>query len=82
MKTSSSNSSTPRKIWSLFTSPQRRSAVALLGLTFIGMVLETLGVGLVIPAIALLTQGDSTRNYPALQPVLQVLDNPSQKKTA
>jgi ABC-type multidrug transport system fused ATPase/permease subunit len=79
MKTSSSNSSTPQKIWSLFTPPQRRSAVALLGLTFIGMVLETLGVGLVIPAIALLTQSDSASSYPVLQPVFQTLGNPSQQ---
>ncbi len=70
---------TIRKIWDLLTSTQRRSAVTLLGMMFIGMVLETLSVGLVIPAIALLTQGDSSRNYPALQPVLQMLGNPSQK---
>ncbi len=44
----------------------------------IGMVLETLGVGLVIPALALLTQSDIARDYPALQPALQMLGNPSQ----
>ncbi|MTA58411.1 MAG: ATP-binding cassette domain-containing protein [Actinobacteria bacterium] len=46
---------------------------------FIGMVLETLGVGLVIPALALLTQKDLTTNYPALQLTLQALGNPSQQ---
>ena len=71
--------STAHKIWSLLTSAERRSAVALLGLMLIGMVLETLGVGLVIPALALLTQHDSARHYPALQPALQALGNPSQQ---
>jgi ABC-type multidrug transport system fused ATPase/permease subunit len=67
------------KIWGLLTSAEQRSAVVLLGLMFVGMVLETLSVGLVIPAIALLTQSDLARNYPALQPVLQTLGNPSQR---
>jgi ABC-type multidrug transport system fused ATPase/permease subunit len=71
--------STARKIWNLLTSAERRNAAALLGLMLIGMVLETLGVGLVIPAIGLLTQSDFARNYPALQPALQALGNPSQK---
>ena len=71
--------STARKIWNLLTSAERRSAVVLLGLMFIGMVLETLGVGLVIPALALFTQRDFVSNYPALQPVLQALGNPSQQ---
>jgi hypothetical protein len=38
-----------------------------------------LGVGLMIPAIALLTQRDVARNYPMLQPALQDLGNPSQQ---
>lgn len=71
--------STPRKIWSLLTSAQRRRAATLLGLMFVGMVLETLSVGLVIPAIALLTQHDFVHNYPALQPVVDALGNPSQR---
>lgn len=38
----------------------------LLVLMFLGMTLETLGVGLVIPATAVLTQSDLASNYPAL----------------
>ena len=68
-----------RKIWSLITPAERRSAVILLGLMLIGMVLETLGVGLVIPALALLTQPDLTDNYPVFHPILQALGNPSQQ---
>jgi ATP-binding cassette, subfamily B, bacterial PglK len=67
-----------RKILDLLTAAERRSAVRLLGLMFIGMALETLGVGLVIPAIVLLTRADIAHNYPALQPALHALGNPSQ----
>ena len=76
---SSPNLSTTQKIWGLLTAVERRDAVVLLGLMIIGMVLETLGVGLVIPALALLTQSDFAHDYPALQPLLQTLDNPSQE---
>jgi ABC-type multidrug transport system fused ATPase/permease subunit len=77
--TGETNMSTARKIWGLLTSAERRRAVVLLGLMFIGMVLETLGVGLVIPALALLTQRDIVSNYPVLQPALQALGNPSRQ---
>ena len=71
--------STARKIWDLLTSAERRSAVVLLGLMVIGMVLETLGAGLMIPAIALLTQRDVARTYPALHPALHALGTPSEQ---
>src|SRR3954453_13938423 len=71
--------SVARKIWALLTPAQRRTAAALLGLMVVGTVLETLGVGLVVPAVALITQGDLGRKYPQLQPVLQALGNPDQK---
>ncbi len=71
--------STARKIWGLLTIAERRSAAVLLSMIFIGMVVETLGVGLVIPAIVLLTQRDFASHYPALQPALQALGNPGQQ---
>lgn len=73
------NPTTARKIWDLLTFAERRSVVVLLGLMFIGMVLETLGIGLVIPVIALLTQHDFASRYPAFQKVLQSLGNPGQQ---
>jgi len=79
MKSFSSNPTLPRKIWSALTPAERRGAGVLLGLMFIGMMLETLGAGLVIPAIALLTQRDFASNHPALQPVIQALGNPDQQ---
>ena len=67
------------KILDLLTPAEQRSAAALLGLMFIGILLETLGIGLVIPAIALLTQRNFSSNYPTLQPALQALGNPNQQ---
>jgi ABC-type multidrug transport system fused ATPase/permease subunit len=73
------NISIARKILDLLTAAERRSAVMLLGLMFIGMVLETLGAGLVVPALALLTQRDFAAHYPMLQPVFRALGYPSQQ---
>ncbi|MBL4819066.1 MAG: ABC transporter ATP-binding protein [Deltaproteobacteria bacterium] len=41
------------------------------------MVLETLGVGLVIPVLALVNEPDIAVNYPFLNPILETLDHPS-----
>lgn len=38
----------------------------------IGIILETLGIGLVIPALALITQNDLADKYPILMPLLAV----------
>ena len=65
------------KIYQLLTSAERKSALAVLVLMIIGMTLETLGVGLVIPVVALLTQNDLATRYPAFVPVLNQLGNPS-----
>ncbi|ASQ89827.1 ATPase [Prosthecochloris sp. GSB1] len=65
-------------IWSLLEPSQRRGAVVLLALMLVGMVLEMLGIGLVVPALALFTQKDITLRYPALQPMLDFLGNPDQ----
>ena len=67
------------KVWDMLMPAERRNALVLLALMLIGMVLETLGVGLVIPALALLTQSDIAIRYPAFQPVLEALGNPSQQ---
>lgn len=69
-----------QKLWALLTSQERRGAVALLGFILIGMVLETLGIGLVIPALALMKQSDLAARYPALVPWLNRLSNPSHEQ--
>ena len=69
-----------RKIWSLFLYDQRRSAIVLLGLMLVGMVLETAGVGLVIPVLTLMTQSDIAERFPIIKPFLDGFGNPSQEK--
>jgi ATP-binding cassette, subfamily B, bacterial PglK len=69
-----------RKTWQLLSESERRAAIVLLMLMIVGMVLETLGVGLVIPALSLMTQGDLARQYPALAPVIAWLGNPSRER--
>lgn len=58
---------------------QRRSALVLFGLTLIGMLLETLSVGLVVPAIVLMMQDDLATRYPLFQAVIERLGHPSQQ---
>ena len=66
------------KIRRLLTPAERRGALALLALMFVGMSLETLCTGLVIPAIALMMQQDLATTYPQFQPLLAFLGNPTQ----
>ncbi len=67
-----------RKIWALLAPSERRAAIVLLGLTLAGTILEMLGVGLIVPTVALLTQADIGAKFPALRPVLARLGNPTQ----
>jgi ABC-type multidrug transport system fused ATPase/permease subunit len=54
------------KIWDILTPEQRRGGLALFGLMIVGMLFETLGVGLVIPALAVMAQDDFVARYPTL----------------
>ena len=49
-------------------------------LTIMGMFLEMLGIGLVIPAVMLMTQDDLGAKYPVVQPYLEALGNPTKKE--
>ncbi|HEY3045467.1 MAG TPA: ABC transporter ATP-binding protein [Vicinamibacterales bacterium] len=69
--------STARKILALLTPAERRSALGLLALMTVGAALETLGIGLVIPAIAVLIQTDPAASYPRLRPLLDALGDPT-----
>lgn len=51
----------------------------LLSQMLIGMMLETLGIGLVVPALSLMTQGDLAVNYPTLAPWLHSLNTHSRE---
>lgn len=58
------------RIWALLTHDERRTAVLMLILMIFGMALEALGVGLVVPAIAVLTDPDIADHYPSLRPIV------------
>lgn len=55
-----------------------RRWVFVLALTFVGTCLEMLSIGLVIPALAAMTQPNLGQALPSLQPGLDALGNPSQ----
>jgi ATP-binding cassette, subfamily B, bacterial PglK len=68
------------KINNLLTSEKRRSAVILLGFIIIGTFFEILGIGLLLPVMALLVEDNLASRYPEIQPVLDFLGNPSHEK--
>ena len=69
--------STFRKLWHIFAAEQRRTAVTLMGLMLLGMMLETAGIGLVLPVLALMTEADIGAKYPVLEPWLVRFGHPS-----
>lgn len=69
-----------KKVWSIFEPAQQRSLLILFGMMLIGMLLETLGIGLIIPALALMTKVDFVERYPALAPALNALGHPTQQQ--
>ncbi len=66
------------KIQSLLTQLEKRKAYYLLVLMLIGMLLETISIGLVVPLIGLMMQNDIAVKYPAVAPLLAYFNNPSQ----
>jgi ABC-type multidrug transport system fused ATPase/permease subunit len=69
-----------KKFWFMLTPAQRRAGFLLLGLMLVGMVLETLGISLVIPILALMTNADLAKDYPMIAPWMNRLGNPSHEK--
>ena len=63
-----------RLIYSLLTRSERRDVWVLLGLMIVAAVLETFGVSLVVPAIAILLQEDPAGGYFGLGPLTIVAD--------
>lgn len=55
-----------QKLFGILDTDQRRSAKYLLFFMFIGMIVETMGIGLVIPAIAALADPNLFREYASL----------------
>lgn len=62
-----------RQVWSLFDRPQRLGAVGLFVLMLIGAGFEALGVGLIMPFIALVADPAAVQDMPVLPTVLTAL---------
>jgi len=58
------------KLIALLDARQRRQAAAILLLMLLGMALEMVGIGLVLPVIGLMTSPDLLGRMPAVQPFL------------
>jgi len=69
-----------RQLWQVLSHEQRRGAVILITLLVFSAVLETAGIGLIIPAIAVMVQTDIGQRYPVLAPLLDRLGNPNQEE--
>lgn len=67
-----------RTLWKILLPNQRRAAVLMFVLMLIGMALETLGVGLVIPVLALMTRGDIFSSQPAVAELFEMFGQPTQ----
>lgn len=68
------------KVWYILSSSERKSVAILIVFMLIGTVLETLGVGLIVPVVMLLSQDDLVNNYPRLIPYIEWLGNPTQRE--
>lgn len=65
-------------LWAILQPDNRREVVILLLLMIIGMILEMLGIGMIIPALAMMIESDLASKFPSLIPILDRLGNPTQ----
>lgn len=65
--------STLHKIIRLLTPTQRRHALLLIGAMLISAALEAASVGLVVPVMSFMMQGDMAVRYPAIQELLRTI---------
>lgn len=69
-----------QKLKQLLTPAEQREVPILLSLMLVSMILETIGLSLVIPAVAMMTKPNVEQSYPILQPILRFFHHPSQAK--
>ena len=65
------------KIWSLFDRKDHRRLIGILALMLIGTMMDVLGVGLIVPVIAILSNPDSLKEVPMLGAIHQMLGSPA-----
>ncbi len=65
------------KVWGLLPEKKKPIAIGLLLLMVIGMLLEMIGVGLILPIMAVIADPDAASQYPIVKSILQSFGNPS-----
>ncbi|ABB24242.1 ATPase [Pelodictyon luteolum DSM 273] len=67
-----------KDIRTILSERERRNSLGILSMMVIAVLLETLGVGLVIPALALFTEKDFAGKHPVAKPLIDFFGNPDQ----
>lgn len=68
------------QLWAILTASERALAVSLIGLMLVSMLLEMLGIGLVVPALAAMSSGQPASPSPEVARWLVWLGNPSRQQ--
>lgn len=68
-----------KKIYALLEPAFRKKAIILLMLMFIGIIVELLGLGMILPLLSILSTENLATAHPKILPVLDFLGNPTQK---
>ncbi len=66
------------KIFYLLNSEERKATIAMLFLMLVGMVVEMLGIGLVIPVVTLMIEGDGLTKFPVIAAWAETMQATSQ----
>jgi ATP-binding cassette, subfamily B, bacterial PglK len=66
-----------KKFLSLLVASEKRKAKLIVMLMTLGMVFETLSIGLIVPVVGLLVKQDMLGKYPGIQHLIKLLGNPS-----
>jgi ABC-type multidrug transport system fused ATPase/permease subunit len=69
-----------RKIYALLEPAFRKKALILLVLMFIGIIVELLGLGMILPLLSILSTENMAETYPQTVPLLEWLGNPTQRE--
>ena len=69
-----------RKVFLMLSPTQRRAAIVLLGWMVGGTVLEMMGIGLVVPLLALMTRPDALLQYPPIASWLKQFGHPDHEQ--
>jgi ABC-type multidrug transport system fused ATPase/permease subunit len=66
-----------QKVKYILSPLQKKQAIILAALLFLGMIFELAGLGILIPVLGLILNSDIGNDYPALQPYIRALGNPT-----